>query len=887
MTTKKHSHQPHGVENKNGRTETAGQGHRVRLERKDMIVFERRLRDAVAGVIPFAGHSMHFPRASVDTAAKWIAEEKKLLLPLPDGIGGVLGVFVARSPDPGTIPRLMPLWPAIAALISDNLLQYKRGISDPVTGLFSRHYLLNRMELAIETLRDSARMAIFSSDTTAENTDAAASGKSRPQPLANRQDGGNELLHASVDEVFAEDGGSLRRSSLAMLVVRLAALRDVVREFGYQFADALMVPLADTLTKVCPEEALTARTGDSEFAVLLPVAGPRPCRELAAEIVRALGKVRLTHPLRGEPVGISASVGYILYPQDMTGSLFVRPGPEQARLALRKARLAAAVAGGGMPFSGRTDHDGVAGFGRILAEGGRVTEILPLSRVMVSLGSAMRAREGQRFSVWSNHYGKREARNGLLTGRPQGQLPLPDPLYKGEIMLMDIHSDRSQAEVVHYGDPNLEIAPGDYLILLPDAQDEPRQDLSGEMRPDPGTGLLRHGDFLAHWVEERDVCEAFAMILARLVPQNKSSTSNGGPIPDSTAMDDEALAAAPGDLPDALPERSMSDAARIFREGFGKRAIGGRYGLNSLIFFYPLVEEKTILSSCIKLSQKIAKRLNLKAAIGIAPHPYLDFRKADALDNCRKALEYAALLPGPQVGLFGSLALNISADKRFSQGDTFGAIREYQAALLADEKNGLAWNSLGVCFAGLGRHAEAERHFAQALQCDPNDALALYNLGYMRQSREDKEEARRLYEECLERRPDHLYALVRLGQLAENADAPDEARGFYERAAVLPGGAGLTRRHVARLCIHEGKTDEARELLHEALLHDPQDALALVLLAGIYLDEGEDPAMAASFARQSVSLMPQLKAGWLQLARALEVSGMDKEARQARMKAAG
>ena len=102
---------------------------------------------------------------------------------------------------------------------------------------------------------------------------------------------------------------------------------------------------------------------------------------------------------------------------------------------------------------------------------------------------------------------------------------------------------------------------------------------------------------------------------------------------------------------------------------------------------------------------------------------------------------------------------------------------------------------------------------------------------------------------------------------------------------ILPGGESLTYRHFARLCVSEGKPEEAREHLHDALLYDPQDALSMALLARLYLDGGEDPEMAASLARQSVSLRPELKAGWLQLARAFEAMGKEREAREARFKA--
>lgn len=850
-------------------------GHRVKLKRQDLIVFEQRLKEMVASLFPFKSHSIHFPRKLTDPAASWSAADKKLLLPLPDAQGGFLGVFTARGLNVKSkkAPPLAAHWPALAELISDNLLHYKRSLSDPVTGLFSRHYLLKCMEREIETLRDPIRGVQPAPGAGPENS-----------PWSAAKEGGRG---AGSDGLVPAEGELSWRTGLGTLVIRLAALRDVVREFGYQFADELMLALADALLGICPQQAIAARTGDSEFAVHLPSSGQKACRALAGKIVQGLRQVTITHPLRREQVGIAASVGYTLYPQDMAGKLFVRPSAEQARIVLRKARLAAALADENLPvYPGRADTPSVMGFGRILLEGGCVLEQLPLSRVLVSLGASMHAREGQRFSVWSSHFPESPG-HAQQKGSPLA------PLYKGEIVLMEVLEDVSQAEVIHLGEPTWDIEPGDHLLLLPDEQGSLARSGDTESRPDPETGLLKHGDFLARWAEEREKCDSFALALIRLAPESDEAAS--GEAPAAGEEDPIAENAQDEDMSDGLlpgaagalqhPSRFMAEAVRFCREAFGPDVLGGRYGLNSLIFYHPAPDAEKLLEKYENLSKEMEKRLSLEAAVGVALHPYLDFRKADALENSRKALEYAMLLPRPHVGILDSLALNISADKRFSQGETFGAIKEYQFAILADEKNGMAWNSLGICLAGLNRHAEAEHHFARALECNPKDAMAIYNLGYMHQSQGRAEEARSRYRECLSLEPDHLYAIVRLGQLAENEGNAKSAREFYEKAALLPGGKNLTYRHFARLCISEGNSDEAREHLHEALLHDPQDALAMAMLSELYLDASEDPEIAATFARQSVSLRPDLKSGWLQLARAMDALGREKESKEARLKA--
>ncbi|MDR3176790.1 MAG: tetratricopeptide repeat protein [Desulfovibrio sp.] len=812
-------------------------GHRSVLTRQDLIVFEQRLCAAINGIFPFTSHSLHFPRKLEGHSASWIAGEKKLLLPVP-GPEGNLGIFVARGVD--AAPRgLLSHWPVLGALLADNLLLYKRSLCDPITGLFTRHYLLRCMERAIESMRD------------ATETDALA------------------------------QGAGTRRGSLACLVARLADLRDVVREFGYRFADELMQALADAVSAVCPQQALAARTGDAEFAVYLPAASPAACRELASGIVAALGKVQVLHPLRREHIGISALAGYALYPLDLSGDMFTRPAAEQARVMLRKARLAAALASDRLPSRpGRLDPEGVMGFGRILVDGGRVLERLPMSRALVSLGSNVNAREGRRFSVWSSRFPGGEGGRAL------------SPLYKGEIVLMEVYDDMSQAEIIHLGEPAWDIEAGDFLLLLPDEQGGHAGAAGGESRLDPDTGLLRHGDFLARWARERESAASFSLVLMRVAPRkNPAAFFPARPGEEGGGAEEEFFPEGEDGGPPLHPAQFMAEAARICRAGLGRGVLGGRFGLNSLVFYCPHGEKEErrdvseLAEVCRKLVLEMEKELDLDVSVGIAPHPCLDFRKAHALENSRKALEYAMLLPAPHVGVLDSLALNISADKNFSRGDIFAAIREYQAALLADEKNSLAWNSLGICLAGLSRHAEAETHFSRALECDPDYATAYYNLGYVHQSMGLDEKAGDCYKACLDKDPDNVFALIRLGQLAETGGDHGRARGFYRRAAGLPGGERLTYRHFARLALLEGNEMEARECLHEALLFDPQDAPAMALLARIYLDAGEDPDIAASFARQSVSLRPDLKSGWVQLSRALQALGRDDEARDARLKA--
>ncbi|MCC8195020.1 MAG: tetratricopeptide repeat protein [Deltaproteobacteria bacterium] len=803
-----------------------------RLERRDLIRFEQFLRKSLAPFIPHTGCTLHFPGTPpAGPEPEYLPDEERLLLPLyaPDDAEGetplLLGIFVARGVPQEAYAALTGSLPKIAGLVMENLLLYKAAISDTATGLFSRQHFLARMADEVRGTSDSLR-------------DAAPREVSDPESASGL-------------------GGA--HPCLAALVIRLHGLRQVVRKQGYTAAEEILAILGRSLRDICPEQGTTARVSDYELAVLLPSATAGACRRFAGTVLEAMGGVSLPYELTRSRISVSSSIGYALYPQDITGNVFLKSAPEQARILLRKARLAAALAAERL-LTG--EDEPVLAFGRILSEGGRIVQMLPLSRLTVSLGSAVNAREGQRFSVWASEGGK--------SGVPGKE----GRVYKGEIVLIEVKENASVAEILHQADPSNAIAEGDSLTLLPGevwgaSRASGQAAKVGLGAPDPVTGLLRHGDFLATWSEEREHCDHFSLALLRLLPPLEEDGAEG------------SLA--------AQPEQRMAETVRLFRDLFGRDLAGGRYGLTSFMVFHPGADPEALRPRYEELCSLLASRFfpgreGAYTAAGIAGYPYLDFRKADVLENCRKALEYGILLPAPHVGVFDSLAMTISADKRFSHGDTLGAMTEYKQALLADDGNALAWNSLGVTLARLGRHDEARAHFERAIGLDP-EANALYNMGYTCQCLGERDDAKIFYGRCLEKAPDHLYALIRLGQLAEGEDDHARAREMYARAGSAPGGRAVTRRYLAGLSLREGNPEEAREFLHEALALDPQNAAALQMLAEIYLDGGEDPEVAETLARQSVVLRPERKSGWLVLSRALEKAGRSRESREALLRA--
>jgi len=786
---------------------------RVVLNSQDLIRFEHSLKDEIASFIPFASYSLYFPQelpyemrdpdakpGELGVLAIHLPKEKKLLLPLVQE-NRFLGVFQARGVRLAAPKSMLPFLSRMAALCLDKLAMYKRSITDPLSGLETRHAFLEALGREIDVVRDCVRPGSTCADISA----------------------------------------SVYRAGLGVLFIDITGLPRIQRQFGYVIADRILSLAGQALDRARPKQVHAAHYAEGRFALFMPEAMPNACRKLAEDLAQELRQVRHVHELTDERIGAAFAVGMANYPQDMEGALFELPLAEQSRLLLAKAAKAASVAAEQGPGS-------VFAYSKILEQGGRVQEVLPVNRLLLSLGRDAGARDGQRFLVWS------------AADQSQQDTERP-PMYKGEVALMEVLERTSLAEIMHLGDPAWKIEPGDRLSLLKESLGPAAQgahgaaDQDAEEQRDMLTGLLLYRDFLLAWTRERERCQQFCLALVRV------------------GLGDETL-------DHAGAEQQAAEAATLAREFFGQEVLGGRYSLTSLLLYHPDMDAEEAAKRHEEYAQRL-RRLGIHAAVGLACHPFLHFRKADALENARKALEYAQLLPEPHVGVVDSLALNISADKQFSQGDLYGAMEEYKLALLADENNTLARNSLGICLARLGRLDQARQHFEDVLGRNKKDVMALYNLGYVFQRQGELAEAREAYKRCLKAEPGHVYALIRLGQISEKQNRLAQARTYYNRAAALEGGAGVTQRYLARLCLKQERVEEARERLHQALLHDPKDAFSMHLLARLYLDNGEDPSIAESLARQSVALRPQSRPFWLELARAYEIQGRQREAREA------
>ena len=115
-------------------------------------------------------------------------------------------------------------------------------------------------------------------------------------------------------------------------------------------------------------------------------------------------------------------------------------------------------------------------------------------------------------------------------------------------------------------------------------------------------------------------------------------------------------------------------------------------------------------------------------------------------------------------------------------GNLPAAAERYEAAILADPQNKLAYYDLGLVLQLQGREADAEVDYTHALALDGNYEPALYNLALIR-SRTDPAGAEQLYRKALRVRPNDAAAHYNLGLLLRRRGAASE--GDREIALAL------------------------------------------------------------------------------------------------------
>jgi diguanylate cyclase (GGDEF)-like protein len=101
-----------------------------------------------------------------------------------------------------------------------------------------------------------------------------------------------------------------RDSPTGLILVDLDGFKDVNTAHGFPAGDAVLREAAARLRHSVRANDVVARLGGDEFAVLAPEATPQAMRMLADRTLRSL------RDLRHEDISLTASVGWVIYPND-------------------------------------------------------------------------------------------------------------------------------------------------------------------------------------------------------------------------------------------------------------------------------------------------------------------------------------------------------------------------------------------------------------------------------------------------------------------------------------------------------------------------------------------------------------------------------------------
>lgn len=268
---------------------------------------------------------------------------------------------------------------------------------------------------------------------------------------------------------------------------------------------------------------------------------------------------------------------------------------------------------------------------------------------------------------------------------------------------------------------------------------------------------------------------------------------------------------------------------------------------------------------------------------GISCYPYVDFKKSEMIENCRKALAHAAFFGPGVVTVFDHVSLNISGDRYFGEGDMVMALKEYKRGFVCRHTDVNLLNSLGATYGMMDKRKLAMESFKHALIVEPDNFMALYNLGLAEELNMNDHQALDCFEKALKvysaesdttnSKRDLLFRLGKMHCLVGNyQQSKDILLPWYQEDGDKHDG-GRVLRLLGESCYGLGEHVEATQWLQRASHFDEFDSGTLSLLGMLYMEEGEGDDIALLLCEKSVELDPDTVLYKLRLAKVLVQMG--------------
>ena len=202
------------------------------------------------------------------------------------------------------------------------------------------------------------------------------------------------------------------------------------------------------------------------------------------------------------------------------------------------------------------------------------------------------------------------------------------------------------------------------------------------------------------------------------------------------------------------------------------------------------------------------------------------------------------------------------------------AIAPLRDAALLEPSNPIIQHDLGLACLEVGRIPDAIAALQQAVASNPGYADAHFRLGIALEKLGNIGGAIAAYDRATKLLPSLAEAWFRAGALVYTLGHRDEAIDCFRRAAATAGKTSYGRLAKARALLIEDRNREAEQVLREALVADPGNAMAYDLLGNLLSDFGRFDEARACFER-AIAIAPLLAGSYYDLVRCRPVTSAD------------
>jgi predicted TPR repeat methyltransferase len=221
-------------------------------------------------------------------------------------------------------------------------------------------------------------------------------------------------------------------------------------------------------------------------------------------------------------------------------------------------------------------------------------------------------------------------------------------------------------------------------------------------------------------------------------------------------------------------------------------------------------------------SQPTTRELTVDEAVSLAIFLQQNEQLADAKNVYDWIFEIAPDHPD---------ALHFAGVLAHQQGRSDEAIDLIDKSLALAPQRADCYSNLGIIFQAQGKIDEAISAYRRAISLDPEHANAHSNLGVLLRATGKPVEAEDAYRTAIRLAPNHIDAYTNLGVLLTGLDRSEEAVACFCRAITLRPKHREARRLLALAHCTIGEIDEAVRIFEEWLAEEPDDPIALHMLA--------------------------------------------------------